>query len=142
MGKKLVATGIAVAASIALTGCGFIGSWAQTGVDVISPENVKAQHETVIGKYNAMLTTADNACTVQEAGEAPGTNRSATLVESPTLAYEATFRNARTGYNNAVDNLFKAKIVAPPGYPKSVNTLDVDTDDWCTVSEQIRALRD
>ena len=139
MSKGLKITLVVVAgflASLILVVIGFVSKWFDTAVDVVSPDNVKAQHEQVIGKYNGMIAAADNTCTVQESGTA-GNDRSATLVEDPTLAYQATFRKIVSEYNSSVDNLFKAGIVAPPGDPESVDINSLDTSDWCTVSDQL-----
>lgn len=118
----------------------FVGGWGNTAAEVVSPDNVKAQHEKIIGHYQAMIAAADNACTVQASGESEGNSKSPTLIEDPTLAYEATFRNIVADYNASMDNIFKAGIVAPPGYPSSVELSNLDTTDWCTVSEQIRSI--
>lgn len=116
---------------------GFVGKWFDTAVEVVSPDNVITQHEQVISNYESMIAAADNICVVQESAEKEDTGRSALIVESPTLAYEATFRSIVAEYNQAQDNLFKAKIVAPTGYPKSLAIKSLDTDDWCTVSQQL-----
>lgn len=120
---------------------GFTQGWFRAATDIVSPDNVKRQHAQVIGKYEDLIAAADNTCTVQEAGESEVTDRSATFVESPTLAYEATFRSIVADYNASVDNLFEAGIVAPPGYPESVDLKSLDTTDWCTVSDQLINLK-
>lgn len=118
---------------------GLVSGWGKAAGDVVSAENVKAQHEKVIGHHQAMIAAADNACTVQS-GESEGNSKSPTMVENPTLAYEATFRNIVAVYNASMDNVFKAGLVAPPGYPSSIELANLDTSDWCTVSSQIRGL--
>lgn len=119
---------------------GLAQGWFQAGKDIVSPENVKRQHSQVIGAYESLIAAADNVCSVQEdVVEADG--RSATFVESPTLAYEATFRDIVADYNSTVDNLFKAGIVAPPGYPDSIELKSLDTTDWCTVSQQLKEMK-
>ena len=117
-----------------------VSGWGKAATDVVSADNVKIQHEQIIGKYESMIAAADNNCQIQQAGESESNSKSPTLVEDPTLAYAATFRNIVADYNSSMDNLFKAKIVAPSGYPKSVELHNLDTSDWCTVSSQIRSL--
>lgn len=119
---------------------GFATKWFGTAVDVVSPNNVKAQYEQVIDKFEAMSASAKNACTVQKSSLTEN-KRSATLVEDPMLAYSATFNRNVADYNSAMDNLFKAKIVAPAGYPSSVDVNQIDTEDWCTVDKQLRNLK-
>lgn len=120
---------------------GFANKWGQTAIDVVSPENVKKQHEKVIDNYNSMISSASNVCSVQKSTAKTVDPKAPTLVESPTLAYEATFRNIVADYNSSVENLFKAKIVAPAGYPTSVQLNKLDTTDWCTVPAQLKALQ-
>lgn len=134
------AIGTVLALVLVFAGIGYVAKWGNTAVDIVSPENVKAQHEQVIGKFNSMIASAKNTCTVQKAGTAGG-KRSSTLVEDPTLAYSATFNKIVSEYNSSVDNLFKAGIVAPPGYPKSVELNELDTTDWCSVPKQLIALK-
>jgi hypothetical protein len=137
LGGALLALGLVI---VVLAIIGFASGWGRTAVQVVSPENVKAQHELVIGHYNDLRAAADNLCTVQEAAAVEKSDRSPVLVESATLAYEATFRNIRADYNAAVENLFKAKIVMPAGYPTSTELNALDTKDWCHVTEQLDTL--
>jgi hypothetical protein len=132
--------GIIVVLAIVFGVTGLALGWFRTATEVVSPANVKAQHEQVIGKYESMIAAAGNACTVQ-GSDGKSSEKSPTLVESPVLAYEATFRRIVADYNASVDNLFKAGIVAPPGYPESVDLKSIDTTDWCTVPDQLIALR-
>lgn len=131
--------GIFVLIGVVTTVIGFANNWGRTAVDVVSPDNVKKQHEQIIGKYNSMIAAADNVCTVSKSS-ATDASKAPTLVENSTTAYQSTFRNIVTDYNSSMENIFKAKIVAPEGYPKSVPLSKLDTKDWCTVSDQIRAL--
>lgn len=133
--------GVIVALALAGTVIGFANNWGRTAVEVISPANVKAQHEQVITKFEALRVAAGNACAVQQSAAKKGDSRTPTLVEDPTLAYTATFRNIAADYNSAVQNLFKAKVVMPPGYPQAVQLNQIDTTDWCTVTSQLDALR-
>lgn len=119
---------------------GFAFGWFKTGVGVVSADNVKAQNEQVIGHYNDMIAAAKNTCTVQKAAKSQD-ERSALLVEDPTLAYTATFNRIVADYNSSVDNLFKAGIVKPKGYPESVDINSLDTEDWCSVPKQLLDLR-
>lgn len=139
MKTVLAFIGTIIGAVIILALLGFGLGWFKAGTDIVSADNVKKQHELVIDKYNSMIAAADNVCTAQ--GTVEKGERSPTLVENPTTAYEATFRSIVKDYNNAVDNLFKAKIVKPEGYPSSVMLNELDTSDWCTVSDQVRSLK-
>ncbi len=115
--------------------------WFGAGAHVVSAENVQKQYGTVIGEYNDMVVAAQNACTVQKSVGKASTDKEPTLVESPTLAYEATFRNLVSKYSATVDNPFEGKVVVPPGYPTSHQLAGLDTTDWCTVSSQLQSLK-
>ena len=136
---KIIGLFVALSIVFGLVGLGL--GWFNKGVDIVSPQNVEKQHAQVIGKYNSMIAAAQNTCTIQTSGVTPGTDRSPTMIEDPTMAYQATFRNIVVEYNSSVDNLFKAGIVAPPGYPDSVDINSIDTTDWCTVDEQLLAMK-
>lgn len=140
---KIVLGSIAafVALAVLLGIAGFALGWFNKGTKVVSASNVEKQYGVVIGKYNDMIAGAQNVCTVQKAGEKPKTEQSPTLVESPTLAYEATFRKLVADYNKTVDNPFEGQIVVPPGYPTSSQLNNLDTKNWCTVSDQLKALK-
>lgn len=141
-GVKVLLTVLGIFAGVVILGLiGFGMKWIGTAVEVVSPDNVITQHEQVIQGYEAMIASAGNICVVQESAEKEEDSRSPLLVESPTLAYEATFRNIVSEYNQAQDNLFKAKIVAPAGYPKSVAVKSLDTTDWCTVADQLYEMK-
>lgn len=115
--------------------------WFSKGVSIVGPQNVERQYEQVISDYEALVAAAGNACTVQTAGESEKNGKSPTLVEDPTLAYQATYRSIEARYNSTVDNLFKAGIVKPAGYPSSEEIRAIDTSDWCEVEQQLFQIR-
>lgn len=123
---------------ILIQGFGLAGRWGKTAVRTVGPENVTAQYDAVISDWQELITTADNACTVQD--QAERAEGDPTLVENTTTAYQATYRRVRTDYNSRMQNIFKAKKVGPPGYPRVVpdipETRGPDAD-WCVVSEKL-----
>jgi hypothetical protein len=119
----------------------FIFGWGQKAADTVGPENVNKQYDLVIQNWNALTTAADNACAVTE--KEGGVN-SPTFVESPAQAYIATYRNIRTEYNSAQENIFDAKLVGPSGYPEFVPNFPEATGaapDFCSVSTQLANLQ-
>lgn len=66
----------------------------------------------------------------------------ALVLKSPIAVREATFRTLVSKYSATVDNPFEGKIVVPDGYPTSVELSGLDTSGWCTVSGQLKALKD
>lgn len=126
---------------ISLVGCSVAGSYVNKGVEKLSADNVEAQFDTVIRHWEGMTTAANNACQVT-AGER--SDDSPVLVESPAMAYAATYRNLRQKYNAAQADIFKAKLLGPPGYPKEVPDFPETngaSPDFCTVAAELDALR-
>ena len=131
--------GVLVVISIVFGVLGFFGSWANEGKRVISPDNVKEQHAAIIEDWEASITAARNACSVGDPKKEEG---DPVLVESPALAYAATYRQNVVDYNSRQKNLFKAKLVGPPGYPKQFPQLDEGPKtDWCDVASELEVLR-
>lgn len=139
MNRNLQVIGCIGAVLVLIIG-GFAASWFFFIADKAGPENVEQQHTEVIDAFNGIINAADNACVTQGDPEDSG-DRGPTLVEDPNAAYVATFNNSLQNYNDKVDNLFRAGIVRPSGYPDHIAVSDLDTSDWCTVSSQVQALK-
>jgi len=140
--KKAVAAGIGIflVIGIVVGVAGFVGRWWDRGVEVVSPENVTEQHRGIIQQWESMKVSASNACSAVQQSE--GNSKSPTMVEDVTLAYAATFRNSVAEYQRRMDNLFEAKIVAPPGYPTDVPFTDLGPNtDWCQVYADLAAIK-
>lgn len=137
----LAAVGGFVLLAVTVTLVGFGMGWLNTGVGVVSAKNVKKQETLVINRYNDMIAAADNACSAQQAAAGTKSDKDALVLESPIAAREATFRSLVSKYSAAVDNPFEGKIVIPDGYPTSAELGGLDTSDWCTVSDQLQALK-
>lgn len=119
--------------------CDLAGDYGNEAKRVVGVENVKDQTNAVITSWESLIATADNACEAQTQASNPD---NPTLVEDPAFAYKATYRKIVVEYNQRQKNLFKAKVVGPPGYPKNVPDLDtVGPDaDWCQVSADLQAI--
>lgn len=131
-------TALATAGAFLLSGCSVVSSWWGEGKKVVSAPHVTEQYEVVIGHYNSMIAAANNAC---NAITSTGNDRSSTLVEDPAMAYKATFRAIQTEYVNALDNVFKAGLVGPPGYPSPDEVKAINTKDFCLVGEDLIHMR-
>lgn len=129
---------LATAGAFLMSGCSVVSSWVGEGKKVVSAPHVTEMHELVISHYNSMIAAANNAC---NAITTAGNDRSATLVEDPAMAYKATFRAIQTDYASAMDNVFKAGLVGPPGYPSASQVKAIDTTDFCAVGEDLIHLR-
>lgn len=119
-----------------LAGCSVASGYVQKGAEVISADNLEEQHDRVIRDWRALTTAADNACAAQSA------DPDGTLVESPSLAYAATYREVWASYNARTENIFEAGFVGPPGYPKDIPNYVTGPDpDFCDVSAELAELK-
>lgn len=135
------ALGIFVVIGIIFAIIGFFGGWGQKALDTVSAQHVSEQYGEVIRNWNGLTTAADNACS---AAQAETDSDSPTFVEAPGQAYIATYRNLRTEYNSAWQNIFDAKLVGPAGYPHEVPNYPEATGvtpDFCSVSTKLAALQ-
>lgn len=121
-----------------LTMVSFAGKWFDKGVDVVSPDNVSAQYESVIEGFNSVQAAAENAC---QAGTTEKESGDPVLVEDPATAYAALVRSQVVDYNSRQANIFKAGKVGPPGYPKELPRPAAD-EDMCTYADEVASLRD
>lgn len=136
MSKGKIA-GLSVVAVLALVvALPLLFGWLNASRDIVSASNVKRQHTAIIQDWESMVSAAENACSVVKAGVDSNPN-DATLVESPVLAYEATFRRIRASYERKMQNLFEAQLVAPSGYPTRVP----HNEDWCQLAEEMNAIQ-
>ena len=138
--RKFTIAIVAMLAGVLLIVGSFAANWFFFAADKAAPENVQQQHTEVIDSFNGIINAADNACAIQ-GSSADDSDRDPTLVENPDAAYVSTFNNAVQSYNDKVDNLFRAGIVRPAGYPDHISTSELDTTDWCTVSSQVQDLK-
>lgn len=141
MGKfilKLI--GVILAFVIVIGFIGFVAGWFNKGKEIVGPENVEQQFSVVITHYESLIAASENACQVQEAGTGESSDRDPTLIEGPELAYAAQYRKIEAKYISTVDDAFKAGIVKPFGYPTSEEIRMINTNDWCTVSQQLELL--
>ena len=137
----LTVVGVTVVIGATMSVVGLATGWGGKAVKVVSPANVQKQYAVIIDDWNSLSKAAYNACMAQ--GATPDPN-SPTMVESPALAYAATYRNIQAHYNSAWDNVFKAGLVGPAGYPRHVDTfpeLTGPNPDFCAVSMKLNDLR-
>jgi hypothetical protein len=123
-----------------LTGCSTAAGYVQKGQEIISADNLEEQHDRVIREWRSLTTAADNACAAQAQGDRD--DAAPTLVESPALAYAATYRTVWAEYNARTENIFEAGFVGPVGYPKNIpNFVTGPNPDFCGVSAQLAQLK-
>lgn len=136
----LILLGLLLVTGIVVTIVGFANNWGQKAVKVVSPANVEKQYGVIIDNWEALTASADNACLAQS-GET--SEDGPLLIESPEMAYAATYRSVRADYNAAWANVFDAGLVGPPGYPKSIPNWTSGADpDFCTISTNLVLLQD
>lgn len=104
---------------IALVGYFALG-WFNKAAEVAGPENVSSQYEAVIGDWNAMEAAAVNACAAENSAKQ---ENDPTLLEDPSFAYQAKYRQIAVDFNRRQQNIFEAKAVGPSGYPRTAPSL-------------------
>ena len=137
-----VGIGILVLFAVIFGVLGFAGGWANKAAKVAGPANVEKQYDQVITNWESLTSAADNAC--MAVGSVTTTENSPTFVESPAMAYVATYRSIRVDYNAAQADMFKAKVVGPAGYPSEIpNFVEAtgQTPDFCSVGTQLAELK-
>ena len=115
---------VVVGLSICLGGVGWALGWFKTGVDIISPDNVKKQWEFAYTYDESLTAIANNWCTFKRAEDAETDREVKPQRVSQRLAVETQYRNVQASYDAALDNAFKAKLVAPPDVPRRAPTLE------------------
>lgn len=103
---------------------GFAFGWFRTGVEVISPANVKEQWAFAYSYDRSLGALAGTWCSAKQAEttETDPDYRSQRITQR--LAYENQYRSVEAQYDAALANAFKAKLVKPSDVPTVAPTLD------------------
>jgi hypothetical protein len=127
---------IAIVAVLAMSVCtgvvGFAGGWWDTGVKVVSPENVKAQFQFAYDDIKAMNAVASNVCSAIKSrdgytkGSEPYIQR-----DSQVQAYEQNYQRIAAEYNAHMADMFRAKYVKPSDVPSTAPTLQESMSNLC-----------
>jgi hypothetical protein len=136
--RILAAFAAAALIATALSGCVVAGSYVKKAEDKLSADNVEQVYDKVISSWNDLYVAAQNACEVSSAG-ADHEDGDPTLIESPALAYNATYRKQVSTYNATMHDVFKAGFVGPHGYPRTVPV--VTGNDYCGIVDKLDALK-
>lgn len=119
----------------------FVGAWGGSVKKIVSPPNVEAQFHTVIEDWQGMISNAENACEAEKGGSTETENSPTLIGGKPQAAYAQNYRRVRIDYNRRQHNFFEAKIVGPPGYPRTAPSYQHVTS-WCDVSDKLKAIHD
>lgn len=112
---------IAVVLLVSVIGFGL--GWFNAGKDIVSPTNVKAQFAFAYDSIQGLQAQAGNVCDAQAAYEAETDPFQKTQRQSQLLVYKQSYRRLQQEYNARMDDLFRAKLVAPSDVPKQAPTL-------------------
>lgn len=138
--RRALAAAAAVTLALTLAGCSTAAGYVAAGEKIISAENMEKQWDYVTRDWNALQTSADNACAAS--AEATKEDADPTLVESPGFAYAATYRKVWAGYNARMTNIFEAGFTGPPGYPRDIpNYVTGPNPDFCQISMDLLVLK-
>lgn len=139
--RILAGVAVASAALTGLTACDVAGGYVDKAKQVGGADNMEDQYKRVMTDFNALQTSADNACAAQ--AEAKKDDSDPTLVESPALAYAATYRKIWVDYNTRMNNIFEAQAVGPVGYPRHIPdyTGGSNRADFCVIGDKLVQLK-
>lgn len=113
---------ICVSLALLFGAIGFIGGWFNKAAEVAGPANVSRQFQEVITGWKGMEQAAINAC---EAETATNTGDGASaIIEDPAFAYRSQYRNIEVDFNAAQNDIFRAGVVGPGGYPDNAPAID------------------
>lgn len=118
-----IAAGVFVVVMVLCAGNWLFG-WFKTGADVIGPGNVTKQWEFAYTYHESLKQIANNWCTMKKAEDAETDREVKPQRVSQRLAVETQYRTVQAQYDAALDNAFKAKLVAPPDVPRRAPTLE------------------
>lgn len=140
-GKLLLAAGLLCGAALFLSGCSVAQSYVDKVEEKLSADSVEKLWDGLYKDWNALNTTAANACLAQDAVD--NGESGPVLVENGAMAYIATYRNVVQHYNASQQNLFEGKALGPPDLPKAIpvwpETVGADPD-FCTVTTKLADL--
>jgi hypothetical protein len=110
---------------------GFACGWYNTGKEIISPANVKAQYALAYDDYEAMGAMAKQACRVDKALATATTDAEKSQRTTQLLAIENNYDRVAGEYNARIDDLFRAKIVRPRDLPADAPSLEDRKAEVC-----------
>lgn len=114
---------VLIAISLCLGGVGFVAGWFKTGVEVISPENVKAQWQFAYDYDASLKAIAKQWCTakIEETNETDKEVRPQRV--SQRIAIENNYQRVKAEYDGRLRDAFRAGLVKPPDVPRSAPNL-------------------
>lgn len=113
----LIVVGIFLAASLLFGAIGFACGWARTGVEIVSPANVKSQYRLAYSDWNALEKLSDTICIAVDVRDRETDPFIKSQRESQVLAYQGAYNRVAGSYNARMQNLFEARIVRPRDLP-------------------------
>lgn len=115
LGLKIL--GVVLAIMFLLGGTAFVINWIKTGVDVVSPENVKAQWQFAYDYSESLEGIAQNYCTAKQAEADAVTQDERLQRSSQRIAHEQNYNRVAAEYNGRLRDAFRAGLVKPPDVP-------------------------
>lgn len=117
-GLGLLAIGVALA--LIAGAISWVSSWGGEAARVTGVENTREQVTRVLELDESMIAAAQNACQADEARKEDG---DPTIIEDPSLAYDAVYRRSEAEYNRRMGNIFEAYVPSGNPLPATINHL-------------------
>ncbi len=105
---------------------GFFSGWFRTGVDIVSPENVKKQWAFAYQYDESLDAIANQWCSAKKAESTAIGDDAVNQRQSQTSAYFNNYNAVKAKYDAALRNAFEAKLVAPSDVPSRAPTLEAN----------------
>lgn len=85
--------------------------WGGEAKRITGPANAREQYTEIIRDQADMDAAVGNICSARGAKTAAPTADDPLLVETPALAYEATYRRTKADYDRRIQNAFEAGLI-------------------------------
>lgn len=109
----------------------FALSWVLFLSNIFFPANVSRQFDLLYSNYASFQAAAQNVCAARSAASAAPSGNVHDQRITQQLTIENNYNRIAADYNQAVANIFKAKLILPSDLPRTAPTLDEAVQRWC-----------
>jgi hypothetical protein len=135
-GAKYWVIGLAIIVALVITGSivSFFLGWFQTGVDIISPDNVREQWQFAYEFEESLSAIAQQICNAQSAYDMATSDNERSQRLTHLLGYQNNYVSVAATYNARMRNNFEAGLVKPNDVQELAPTLDSLMQLYCPSS--------
>ena len=122
-GLALKFIAVVVALSLCATGGHFLFGWFNTGVQVVSPDNVKAQWQFAYDYDASLKAIAKQWCTARQNEIAETNPEYRVQFQVQRTGIENNYQRVKSEYDGRLRDAFRARLVKPPDVPQAAPEL-------------------